>query len=124
MLATLNSAIREWRRRQADLREFRALDERSRTDLANDMGLGVVTMETVIASGRGRLDLMKGVMRAAGVDPDAVDGRYPGAMRDLAITCSLCQSSRTCRRELAAGTAHESFDRYCPNAGTFRQLAG
>ena len=63
-------------------------------------------------------------------DPDAGRGRRyarivvdeAAIVRDLERVCSLCNHKRQCARELAAGTAAQHYDDYCPNASTLGTL--
>jgi hypothetical protein len=60
--------------------------------------------------------LLREMMAALGIDPDAQALRDEGTLAELQRTCSGCGEKADCTRDLAQGTAAENFYGYCPNA--------
>ena len=98
----------------------------SREDLrhmANDLSLANSDLLAVAAAGHDNSVLMEGMMLARGLDPDQLRHAFVTLVRDVERVCTQCRSTGRCRRELDAGTAAVHCHEYCPNAGTFDDLA-
>lgn len=66
--------------------------------------------------------LMEALMRARGLDPNAVRRELPIVQRDIERVCTVCGHASRCRSELEAGTAPKHDHDYCLNAYTFDDL--
>jgi hypothetical protein len=91
--------------------------------MADDLG---VTRADVVALANHAPDntaLMEAMMRANGLDPAAVRDNMAISLRDIQRVCTLCRDSKRCLRELDAGTAADHAHEFCPNAGTFGDIA-
>ncbi len=60
--------------------------------------------------------LLRRMMMALGIEPDAPTLLDHAAMSELRRLCASCDHKPECVRDLAAGTATENFYAYCPNA--------
>ena len=90
--------------------------------LATDIGISESDFRALaprLADHSGQMDQM---MRAQGLDPEAVRTAFGGLVRDMELTCALCPNPAQCRRRLADGTAKERADEFCPNAGAMEAL--
>src|SRR6185312_6880565 len=97
--------------------EFTNLSDSDFRVMADDLG---ITRDDLIALSRAppdNTDLMEGMMRARGLDPDVMRNRFLGLARDVERVCTRCRDAKRCRRELDAGTATGHCHEYCPNAG-------
>ena len=56
------------------------------------------------------------MLKALGIDEADLARTEPLLLRDMERVCTLCRHKRQCDRELAAGTATEHYEGYCPNA--------
>jgi hypothetical protein len=74
------------------------------------------------AKGSGSADILKKMLIALSVDPQALAKADPAVMRDLQRLCILCSHKGRRRHELARGTAAEHFREFCPNAYTLDAL--
>jgi Family of unknown function (DUF6455) len=90
--------------------------------LAADLGLTQADLLDVLPRGPDNRLLMDRMMRARGLDPEAVRRSGAAPMRDLELTCTRCASSGRCSRDLEAGTAAEKAAIYCDNTEVFDEL--
>ncbi|HUI97938.1 MAG TPA: DUF6455 family protein [Xanthobacteraceae bacterium] len=60
--------------------------------------------------------LLRQMIVALGLDPDAPGLMDHAAMDELRRLCASCEHTTECGRDLAEGTAAENFYAYCPNA--------
>lgn len=97
----------------------------SRADLglmAGDLGISERDLLALVPRASDNTALMEGMMRARGLDPQAVHDGFLTLLRDIERVCTLCRNTRRCHREQAAGTAADSCHAFCPNAGTLDDL--
>lgn len=121
----LNWANRALQRIRARLHESGAITNLPGVELrltATDLN---VTESDLLVLSSGAADntaLMEGLMRAKGLDPDAVRCELPTLQRDIERVCTVCRRASRCRSELKAGTAPKHYHEYCLNAYTFDDL--
>ncbi len=60
--------------------------------------------------------LLRKMMIALGLEPDAPAVLDHAVMEELREMCATCEHKPECGRDLAEGTAAENFYAYCPNA--------
>ncbi len=60
--------------------------------------------------------LLRRMLIALGIDPDAPALRDHAAIGKLQRSCAACEHKTECAEDLANGTAAENFYAYCPNA--------
>lgn len=96
-------------------------DERER--LAGEIGVRAADLDAIVSNGEGVTELMRAMMRAKGVDADVLATSFPGVLRSIEVSCSLCSAHGRCAHELAAGTAAQHADQFCPNAATLNEFA-
>jgi hypothetical protein len=111
-----------WLKHRRDIAETCNCGSEEYTRIARDLSLSPVELATLVRRGADAPHELPKMMRALHLDPAAVQRVEPMVMRDLQRVCSLCEHKRQCARELAAGTAAEDYDAYCPNAGTLTAL--
>ena len=101
------------------------LDMLSRADLdilAADIGVSQDELRGILAEFDDHAELMDRMMRARGMDPEAVRRMFGPVFRAMEITCAQCQHVSLCRRELAAGTVAVHCHDFCGNAGVIDDL--
>lgn len=119
----LTAMIRQWRTNLASAHEIEGLGSGERGALARDIGIpeGVLAR---LAAARAEAGLeLAHLMQALSMNVEAVGHRHPAVVRDMSIVCSGCRAAARCRRDLAAGLSAATFDEYCPNADTLKELA-
>lgn len=122
----LNLLAQKWqahRSARAALAELDGLDPSVVGEIAREAGLDVADLRQVVANGAGADRLMYRMLEAWGIDAEMLARESPGFLRDVSISCSLCDEKGRCRRELAAGTAREHAHEFCPNHPSFAALA-
>ena len=90
--------------------------------LAADIGVSVADLRAIGPMISDHDDLIKQMMLARGLDPDAVRRAFGGVMRDMEITCSRCHEVGVCQRELKANTAAAHCHEFCGNAKVMDEL--
>ncbi len=90
--------------------------------LAADIGISESDFRALAPRLADHSGQMNEMMRAQGLDPEAVRAAFGGLVRDMELTCALCPNPALCRRRLADGTAMDRADEFCPNAGAMEAL--
>src|SRR5262249_2012625 len=72
--------------------------------MASDLGMTPADLRELAGKGPGAADLLKKMLVALKVDPNALNEIDPRVTRDLQRSCITCQTKRRCGHELAAGT--------------------
>ncbi len=62
------------------------------------------------------------MLKALGIDEDAIKREEPGVLHDMRRVCALCIEKSRCNRELKAGTATLHHREYCANTYTIDPL--
>jgi uncharacterized protein YjiS (DUF1127 family) len=129
MMAQNSSAIRHliktfgnWLKYRRELRELRQLDIASFDDIARELQVSPVDLETLARQGPHAADELPKLLTALGIDEGDLVRTEPLVLRDMERVCALCQQKGRCHRELAAGTTAEHYEGYCPNASTIDSL--
>ena len=102
--------------------ELTAMSRADMRYLAADLGITEADLRSVVPKVTDHSELMDRMMRARGLDPNAVRRSFAAVVRDMEVTCARCRDSRICRRELEAGTAAEYCQDFCANAGAMDRL--
>jgi uncharacterized protein YjiS (DUF1127 family) len=90
--------------------------------LAADLGITEADVRDVVPKVTDHSNLMDKMMRARGLNPDAVRRSFSAVVRDMELTCARCRESRICRRELQSGTATVYAYDFCANADTMDMM--
>jgi hypothetical protein len=89
---------------------------------ARDLGVSPAELVQLAVKGPDAADQLKSLLRALGVDPKKFAAEHQPIMRDLQRLCITCANKSECEHELAAGTAAQTYQNFCPNAVTFDAL--
>lgn len=120
---TLMTRAFDWlKTRAARDNEIAALSYGDLRYLAADLGVTEADLLDVVPRNTDNSGLMDKMMRARGLDPDAVRRSFSGLVRDMEVTCSRCRNAGTCQRELKAGTAAAHNHEFCGNAQAMDEL--
>lgn len=92
------------------------------TRLAADFGMSLSDLRAIALRGPDGAKELCEMLKALGIDPDALDTFRPAVMRDLQHHCCLCANKAVCRDDLASGHAAETFRDYCSNSSTLETL--
>jgi hypothetical protein len=102
--------------------ELAALSYEDLQFLASDIGVSVADLRSIGPMITDHDELLKKVMLARGLDPDAVRRAFGGVMRDMEVTCARCRDVGICQRELKHNTAAAHCHDFCANAGVMDEL--
>lgn len=115
--ANLLSRAFDWIRARASRdNELAAMSRMDLHYLAADLGITEADALQVVPRVTDHSELMDKMMRARGLDPDAVRRSFSALVRDMEVTCARCRDDRVCRRELESGTAAQYCHDFCANA--------
>jgi hypothetical protein len=121
--SNLLSRAFDWIRARASRdNELAAMSRMDLRYLANDLGVTEADLREIAPKVTDNSVLMDKMMRARGLDPDAVRTLFGALVRDMEVTCARCRDAGVCRRELAAGTAAVYCHDFCANAETMDEL--
>ena len=104
-----------WERpRQLDTTEF--------DRIAGELRVSPGDLNELVHLGVHAADELPNMLKALGIDREALARTQPLVLRDMERVCALCHEKGECDRDLAAGTAAEHYQGYCPNAPTISEL--
>lgn len=112
--------FRNWRASRAAVTNLAHFSQGDLTRIASDIGVSVLEMRALAATGPHAADLLPRRLKSLGLDPDETARAQPAILRDLERLCSFCQSKRRCEHDLDQIEA--SWPSYCPNASALRDL--
>jgi hypothetical protein len=120
----LTQRVREYRERVRQIKMFDSLGESEKAELAADIGVSVHELGDLMAAKHpDAAELLNRTLALYGLLHHDVAPDDRAAMRDIEMTCSRCENTRRCRRELDAGTALVHASEFCPNADALQSLS-
>ncbi len=90
--------------------------------MAKEMGVTSSQLGELAGEAPGTANLLKNMLVALHVDPQALADADPLIRRELQWLCITCSDRKRCAHELAKGTAAEHFREFCPNAVSLEAL--
>jgi hypothetical protein len=90
--------------------------------IAKDLGMTTADLRELASKGPEAADLLRRMLVALRVDPEALNEIDQRVARDLQHLCITCVAKRRCEHELAAGTAVKNMHEFCPNAVSLKTL--
>jgi hypothetical protein len=90
--------------------------------IARELGVRPPELAQAVARWPAGAELLRTMMLALGLDPEAPALKDHAALGELQRLCAGCGHKAECAQDLAAGTALESFYGYCPNARTLDSI--
>jgi hypothetical protein len=112
--------VAEWLRRHRDMEELRASGEFDR--VARDLGVTPDDLTSLVKQGPHAADELPHMLKALGIDQEALVRTAPRVLRDMERVCATCRAKGRCDDELAAGTAAKHYGTYCLNSGTIDSI--
>jgi Family of unknown function (DUF6455) len=113
---------RDWTRRGSARSELKCCGEDEVERMAKDVGLSASELRRLAAHGPDSADLLLRRMAALDLDENEVSRTEPRTFQDLQRVCTMCNSHRRCKRDLARDSADPVWQDYCPNAATLMAL--
>ena len=102
--------------------EFGICDADEVVCMAKEMGVTSSQLGELAGEAPGTANLLKNMLVALHVDPQALADADPLIRRELQWLCITCSDRKRCAHELAKGTAAEHFREFCPNAVSLEAL--
>ena len=90
--------------------------------VAADLGVTPAELRKMTSKGPAAADQLQMMLKALGLDPQALAKSDFTVMRDLQRVCIMCGDKKGCEQEFADGTAAANFREFCPNAVTLEAL--
>jgi len=118
----LIESFASWLKHRRELNEMRQLDRFDFDRIANDLRIAPDDLEELVRHGQHAADELPKMLEQLGISEERLGRVQPLLLRDMERVCSLCQHKARCDRELADGTAAETYHGYCGNAATLESL--
>lgn len=112
----------EWLKHRRELREMSEMDAANFNQIASELRMSPTDLESLVRQGPHAADELPKMLKALGIDQEALLRTKPHVLRDMERVCSLCNHKRQCDRDLADGTAASHYEEYCGNADTIDSL--
>jgi hypothetical protein len=118
---TISRWWRDWTRRGSGL-DLKCCGEDEVERMAKDIGVSASELRRLATLGPDSADLLLRRMAALDLDRKEVSQTEPRTFQDLQRVCTMCNSHRRCKRDLARDSADRAWQDYCPNAATLMAL--
>ncbi|MGY4628631.1 DUF6455 family protein [Bradyrhizobium sp. USDA 4486] len=111
-----------WLKHRREMNEMRRLDRADFDRIASDLRIAPDDLEELVRHGKHAADELPRMLEQLGIDAERLGQAQPLLLRDMERVCSLCNQKGQCDRDLASGTAAETYHGYCGNASTLESL--
>jgi hypothetical protein len=111
-----------WLKHRQDMRELRDLDRSEFASIARELRVTPDDLDTLVRQGPHAADELPKLLKALGIEQEALARTEPLVLRDMARVCTSCQQKHRCDRDLDAGTSSQNYEEYCLNASTIDAL--
>jgi hypothetical protein len=112
----------DWLKQRRQSREWTGYDPVELDRIARDIGMTPANLDMLVRQGPHSADEFQKMLRALGIDEEAIWRAEPALLRDMERVCSFCEHKGQCRHELEAGTAPANYEEYCANADSIGVL--
>ena len=120
--ADIIQSLLGWLHKFAPQNEFDRCDKSEIDRVARDMGLNEYELQTLARAPAGASVLLNRRLATLHLDLEHAGRIQPAVLRDLQVHCSMCASKKRCAGDLASGALDSTWQDYCPNAPTLREL--
>jgi hypothetical protein len=111
-----------WLKHRREISELRQMDRVDFDRIASDLRVSPHDLDELVRHGPHAADELPRMLKALGIDEQALARTQPMVLRDMERVCALCDSKTRCDRDLHAGTAADHYEDYCLNAPTIDRL--
>ena len=112
----------DWLKHRRELKEMREMDAANFGRIAGELRMSSADLQALVRRGPHAADELPKMLKALGIDQEALVRTEPLVLRDMERVCALCSQKHRCDRDLAAGTAASHYEEYCANAPTIDGL--
>jgi hypothetical protein len=120
-IKAISQWLRDWARKSS-ARELRCCGEEEVERMARDIGMSASELRRIAALGPDSADPLLRRMAALDLDRKEVSQTESRTFQDLQRVCTMCNSKRRCKRDLAHDSDDPVWQDYCPNAATLMAL--
>lgn len=120
-IKAISQWLRDWARKSS-ARELRCCGEEEVERMARDIGMSASELRRIAALGPDSADPLLCRMAALDLDRKEVSQTESRTFQDLQRVCTMCNSKRRCKRDLAHDSDDPVWQDYCPNAATLMAL--
>ena len=121
-LRQLVDTFTSWLQYRREMNEIRQMDRGDFERIAEDLRISPGDLDALVRHGPHAADELPQMLKALGIDEQALARTQPMVLRDMERVCALCDHKPQCDHDLAAGTAAEHYEDYCLNAPTIDKL--
>jgi transcriptional regulator with XRE-family HTH domain len=118
----LVNTFSDWLKQRRELNELRQLNTAEFERIASELRVSPTDLNELVRQGPHAADELPQMLKALGIDEDALARTQPLVLRDMERVCALCHQNGECIRDFAAGTTAQHYKEYCPNAPTIEVL--
>jgi transcriptional regulator with XRE-family HTH domain len=122
VIETLINTFSDWLKHRRELNELRQLNTTEFDRIASELRVSPGDLNELVHLGPHAADELPRMLKALGIDREALARTEPLVLRDMERVCALCHDKAECHRDLAAGTAALYYEGYCANAPTIETL--
>jgi hypothetical protein len=110
-----------WLKHHRDRTEMEFLGPGEFERLARDLAISPVELNHLVDAAHDAGMLSK-MLQALDIDQSKLRNIRPALLRSLERVCSQCDEVRECRRAIDRRSARSTYQRFCPNSETLREL--
>ena len=122
LLAGLIRSMIGWVHRFAPSDEFDRCDKDEIERIARDIGVTDHELRALARTPAGATVLLNRRLATLHLDSEHAGRIQPAVLRDLQVHCAMCAAKKRCAGDLASGVLDSTWQDYCPNAYTLRDL--
>jgi len=111
-----------WLQYRREMNEMRRMDRGDFERIADDLRISPGDLDELVRHGPHAADELPQMLKALGIDEQALARTQPMVLRDMERVCAMCDHKTRCDVDLAVGAAAENYEDYCLNAPTIDQL--
>ncbi|HEY0331304.1 MAG TPA: hypothetical protein VGC77_19655 [Rhodopseudomonas sp.] len=112
----------DWLKHRQEISEMCQFDAAEFGRIAHDLGVTTSDLDELVRQGPHKIDELPYLLKALGIDEDALARAQPLVLRDLERVCALCKHKSACDHDIADGTLKQHYESYCGNAVTLVAL--
>ena len=112
----------DWLNHRTDFIELSECNSVEFGRIAQELGVTAADLNALVRQGPHAADELPKMLKALGIDEDAIAHTQPLVLRDMQRVCASCQFKRACEVDLIAGTAAQNYEDYCGNVPTINAL--
>jgi len=122
ILAGIIQSVLGWLHNLAPAEDLDRLGKEEIDRIARDMGVNACELRTLARTPAGATVLLNRRLATLHLDSEHAGRIEPAVLRDLHVHCAMCAAKKRCAGDLASGVLDSTWQDYCPNAYTLRDL--